>query len=194
MKAFLMKMFQNCSLAIAFCVVFMYVGSLSGLSLSRAFDSSEGNRTGDTEDHQYVRRASYTSSQSETATGDAKGPLECLEETDVAVDWNKNGDPPVVKIMFEYQNKCKRPVQCRQIIESGHRPSEAGKNDYSKWDIRDALTFKFSLEGGETKKFLGTLWWHRTSTTVPGLRWVHVTDEANKAFLECTFPDMKPVR
>src|ERR1051326_1107230 len=95
----------------------------------------------------------------------------CVKDVDSDVDWNRNGDPPVVRIMFEYENTCERAVKCKVVVESGHRPSTAAKEDYSEWKLADILTFNFTLPNKDKKRLLSTLAWDKRADTTPGLRW-----------------------
>jgi hypothetical protein len=135
---------------------------------------------------------SKTLQQDQAAVDKTTDPRQCLDETDSDVDWNESGDPPIVRIMLEYKNTCKRPVSCKVIVESGRRPSSASKNDYSEWEMRDTLNFKFTISGMETRKFLGTLWWFKTTATTPGVRRPNLILKRNLEFMECSFADTKP--
>jgi hypothetical protein len=115
----------------------------------------------------------------------------CLDETDWDIDWNENGKPPVVRIMFQYENTCTRPVSCKVTVESGHRPSHAKKNDYTEWQLDDTIIFKFTLAVGETRKLLATLRWSSPPATTPGLRWPHLIGERDLEFMQCSFADAK---
>ncbi|HEX7773348.1 MAG TPA: hypothetical protein VF435_13055 [Pyrinomonadaceae bacterium] len=111
----------------------------------------------------------------------------CVKDVDTEVDWNKNGDPPVVRTMFEYENTCERSVKCKVVVESGHRPSTAAKEDYSEWKLTDILTFNFTLPHKDKKRLLGTLGWDRRANTTPGLRWPSPTLGRHTHMLDCSY-------
>lgn len=110
----------------------------------------------------------------------------CVKDVDSNIDWNTKGDPPVVRVMFEFENTCERPVKCKLLVESGHRPSAAGKGDYSEWKLTDLLTFNFTLPGKDKKRLLGTLSWDRLTGTTPELRLAHHSLNGTPEMLDCS--------
>jgi len=119
-------------------------------------------------------------------------PVQCLQESDSDIDWNTNGDPPVVRVMLEFENICKRPVSCKVTVQSGYRPTGAAKGDYSGWGVRDMLSFKFSLAPEETRRFLTTLFWDKPKGTTPQLRIPSVDPARHRELMECTFVEAEP--
>jgi len=119
--------------------------------------------------------------------GDNADAKRCIKDVDSDLDWNIKGDPPVVRVMFEFENTCERPVKCKLVVESGHRPSAAGKGDYSEWKLTDLLTFNFTLPGKDKKRLLGTLSWDRPAGTTPGLQWPRPSLSRNPQMLDCSY-------
>jgi len=128
-----------------------------------------------------------TSTHKDGVPQDVTNAKECLEETDRDIDWNTSGPPPVVRLMFEYQNTCSKAISCQVRIDSGHSPRDAKSGDYSKWEFIDSLIFKFTLSPGETRKFLGTLSWFRAANTEPVLRWPKTLLKRDLDKIDCSF-------
>jgi hypothetical protein len=124
--------------------------------------------------------------------GDAGDPRRCLDKTDSDIDWNTSGDPPVVRLMFEYENICERPVRCKVTVQSGTLPTGAARGDYSRWEVVDMLTFKFSVAPHETRRLLTTLAWSRPAGTTPHLRSPSAELSRNPELMECSFADAPP--
>lgn len=128
-----------------------------------------------------------TSTHKDGAFQDATNAKECLEETDGDIDWNKNGNPPVVRLMFEYENTCSKAISCQVRVDSGHSPKGSKNGDYSKWELIDSLTFKFTLSAGESRKLLGTLSWFKRADTMPVLRWPKIILKRDLDKMDCSF-------
>jgi len=128
-----------------------------------------------------------SSTHKDGASQDVTNAKECLEETDRDIDWNTNSKPPVVRLMFEYENTCSKAISCQVRVDSGHSPKGSKSGDYSKWEFIDSLTFKFTLSPGETRKFLGTLSWFRTADTMPALRWPKTLLKRDLDKMDCSF-------
>jgi len=133
-----------------------------------------------------------SASQERVQDGEAEDPRRCLEESDSDVDWNTSGDPPVVRLMFEYENSCERPLRCKVIVQSGTVPTGAARRDYSGWKVVDTLSFKFSVAPRETRRLLTTLYWSRPEGTTPRLRSPSAELSRNLELMECVFTDANP--
>lgn len=146
-----------------------------------------------------VSRAVALTRQGETEAG-AKAPpqakqaepadaRECLVEKAVNVDRNENGAPLVVRLKLTYANACRRALACQVIVESGQQPRDENQRATEPGQLRDELRFKFRLAPAQSKKLLGTLWWTKTETTMPVLRWPRLKSRLNWRLLECSYTD-----
>lgn len=127
---------------------------------------------------------------------ESEDPRRCLEESDDDVDWDTNVDLPVVRIMLEYENICKRPLRCKVTVQSGYRPSGASRDDYSDWKVRDILSFKFSIAPEEKRRLLTTLFWEdqRPKDTTIHLRMPSMLLSRNLHLMECSFTDSEAAK
>jgi hypothetical protein len=91
-----------------------------------------------------------------------------LTELPRQVDFNKNGDPPVVDFQLPYRNTGKSPISVVMQVMTLAVP-RASPEDADSWQKVDALTYRFDLAPGQQYTLTGRLLWVANADAYPRL-------------------------
>lgn len=83
-------------------------------------------------------------------------------------DWNKGGNPAIVKYTYKFRNTCKRPITCTLVIASGTILRDKATRQGS-WRPYKADRKSFTLKPGDLITISGTLDWLATETRMPSM-------------------------
>ena len=83
-------------------------------------------------------------------------------------DWNKSGNPAIVKYTYKFRNTCNRPIACTLVIASGTVLRDKAAR-HGSWRPYKADRKSFTIKPGEVVTIAGTLEWTATETRMPSM-------------------------
>lgn len=86
------------------------------------------------------------------------------------LNWNTNGDPPIVDYAVPFKNRGTRPIRVTLQIKSASVPRDkATREDVARWTFADAKSFQFDLQPGASLKLSDRFPWYASDALMPRL-------------------------